>query len=78
MSTWAVVVAAGRGARAGLGENKVFHRFGGVSVLTRTLRALEGSGLFDGCVLVLALFVMCVNLLVDIAYKWIDPRVQLD
>ena len=54
MSTWAVVVAAGRGARAGLGENKVFHRFGGVSVLTRTLRALEGSGLFDGCVLVLA------------------------
>ena len=32
----------------------------------------------QGCVLVLALFVMCINLLVDIAYKWIDPRVQLD
>ena len=27
MSTWAVVVAAGRGERAGLGENKVLHRF---------------------------------------------------
>lgn len=32
----------------------------------------------QGCVLVLALFVMCINLLVDIAYKWIDPRIQLD
>ncbi|MCD8145105.1 MAG: ABC transporter permease [Oscillospiraceae bacterium] len=32
----------------------------------------------QGCVLVLALFVMVINLIVDIAYKWIDPRVQLD
>lgn len=32
----------------------------------------------QGCVLVIALFVMVINLLVDIAYKWIDPRVQLD
>ena len=32
----------------------------------------------QGCVLVLALFVMCINLLVDIAYKWIDPRVELE
>lgn len=54
MSTWAVVVAAGRGERAGLGENKVFYRLGGVSVLSRALRALRESALFDGCVLVLA------------------------
>ena len=54
MSTWAVVVAAGRGERAGLGENKVLHRICGLSVLSRTLRALENSALFDGCVLVLA------------------------
>ena len=32
----------------------------------------------QGCVLVLSLFVMIINLLVDIAYKWIDPRVTLD
>lgn len=32
----------------------------------------------QGCVLVLSLFVMCINLLVDLAYKWIDPRVSLD
>ena len=49
-----MVVAAGRGERAGLGENKVLHRYGGVSVLSRTLRALQKSALFDGCVLVLA------------------------
>ena len=54
MSTWAVVVAAGRGERAGLGENKVLHRLCGLSVLSRTLRALQNSALFDGCVLVLA------------------------
>ena len=28
--------------------------------------------------LVFALFTMVVNLLVDISYKWIDPRVSLD
>ena len=32
----------------------------------------------QGCVLVLSLFVMCINLIVDLAYKWIDPRVELD
>ena len=32
----------------------------------------------QGCVLVLSLFVMCINLLVDLAYKWIDPRVSLE
>lgn len=34
--------------------------------------------LVQGCVLVFALFTMLVNLLVDISYKWIDPRVSLD
>jgi peptide/nickel transport system permease protein len=32
----------------------------------------------EGCVLVFAIFVMLINLLVDIAYKWCDPRVKLD
>lgn len=32
----------------------------------------------QGCVLILAIFVMFINLLVDVCYKWIDPRVSLD
>ncbi|MCD7768683.1 MAG: ABC transporter permease [Oscillospiraceae bacterium] len=31
-----------------------------------------------GCTLVFAVVVMVVNLIVDIAYKWVDPRVELD
>lgn len=34
--------------------------------------------LVQGCVLIFSLFTMLVNLLVDISYKWIDPRVSLD
>ncbi len=34
--------------------------------------------LVQGCVVVFALFTMVINLLVDISYKWIDPRVSLD
>lgn len=32
----------------------------------------------QGCVLVFAIFVMVINLLVDVCYKWIDPRISLD
>lgn len=32
----------------------------------------------QGCVLIMSVFVMVVNLVIDIAYKWIDPRVTLD
>jgi peptide/nickel transport system permease protein len=31
----------------------------------------------QGCILIFAMFIMLVNLLVDIAYKWIDPRIEL-
>lgn len=51
---WAVVVAAGRGERAGFGSNKVLQKVAGTTVLTRTLRALEKSRALDGIVLVLA------------------------
>lgn len=54
MSTWAVIVAAGKGSRAGLGENKVFHPVNGRSVLARCLDAFERSGRFDGAALVLS------------------------
>ena len=53
MNTWCVLVAAGRGTRSGLHENKVFFRIHGRSVLARCLDALESSGAFDGIVLVM-------------------------
>jgi 2-C-methyl-D-erythritol 2,4-cyclodiphosphate synthase/2-C-methyl-D-erythritol 4-phosphate cytidylyltransferase len=54
MSCWAVIVAAGRGSRAGLGVNKVFYTVGGRSVLGRCLDAIQRSGCFDGAVVVLS------------------------
>lgn len=33
--------------------------------------------LVQGCVLVFSIFVMVVNLIVDLTYKWIDPRVEI-
>lgn len=32
----------------------------------------------QGCVLVFSVFVMFINILVDLAYKWIDPRISLE
>ena len=54
MIAWAVVAAAGKGERAGLGMNKVFTRLNGRSVLRRCLDALQDSGCFAGAVLVLS------------------------
>ena len=54
MSVWGIVVAAGRGERAGLGRNKVFFPLHGRSVLSRCVDALAASGQFDGLVLVIA------------------------
>ena len=54
MSVWGVVVAAGRGARAGLGQNKVFAKLQGRSVLNRCLDRLAQSEALDGIVLVIS------------------------
>ncbi len=54
MSAWGIVVAAGRGERAGLGRNKVFFPVDGRSVLSRCLDALAGAAAFDGLVVVIA------------------------
>lgn len=32
----------------------------------------------QGCVIIFAIYVMVINLIVDIAYKWADPRVNLE
>ena len=54
MSVWCVVLAAGRGLRSGLTENKVFFRWQGRSVLSRCLDALAEANTYDGAVLVLS------------------------
>ncbi len=54
MSCWVVIVAAGRGTRSGLAENKVFYPVAGRTVLSRCLDAFERCGRFDGIVLVLS------------------------
>lgn len=54
MSTWALVLAAGKGERAKLGSNKVFFTFDGRSVLNHCLDVFEQCHRFDGIVLVIA------------------------
>ena len=54
MSAWAVLVAAGRGTRAGLDANKVFYPVEGRSPLSRSLDAIAQTGLYEGIVLGLA------------------------
>ncbi len=44
---------------------------------------VESLNMYDypvvqGCVLILSIIVMVVNLIVDVAYKWCDPRVNLE
>lgn len=50
----AIIVAAGRGSRAGLGFNKVLADLGGVPMLERTIRAFMDSGLVRQIVLVIS------------------------
>ena len=54
MSTWCVLLAAGKGSRSGLDMNKVFFRWQGRSVLGRCLDALERADVYDGAVLVIS------------------------
>ncbi|MGI6238666.1 MAG: 2-C-methyl-D-erythritol 2,4-cyclodiphosphate synthase [Christensenellales bacterium] len=54
MKAWAVIVAAGKGARAGFDINKVYMPLGGTSVLSRCLSAFADSGLFEGATLVVS------------------------
>lgn len=63
----------------------------GGSVILENLFSIPGIGqqivvalanrdypIVQGCVLVFSLFTMLVNVVVDISYKWIDPRVSLE
>lgn len=63
----------------------------GGSVITESMFNIPGIGqqlvnalnnrdypLVQGCVLVLSVFVLLINVVVDLAYKWADPRVELE
>jgi len=52
MTTWAVLVAAGRGDRLGADRPKVFVRLGGLPLLAESLRRLDDCAWVDGVVLV--------------------------
>src|SRR5262249_10904887 len=52
LSTWAVLVAAGRGERLGEDRPKAFARLGGLPLLAEPLRRLDASDWIDGIVLV--------------------------
>jgi len=52
LSTWAVVVAAGRGERFGLDRPKAFARLGGRPLLAESLERLEASDWIDAIVIV--------------------------
>ena len=54
MSCWAVIVAAGKGTRSGLKQNKIFFELEGRSILARCLEAFQNSRRFEGAVLVLS------------------------
>ena len=54
MSVQALIVAAGRGSRSGIGYNKVYYPLHGCCVLSHSIRAMRESGLFDGITVVIS------------------------
>lgn len=54
MSVQALIVAAGRGSRSGIGYNKVYHPLGGCCVLSHSIRRMAQSGLFGGIAVVIS------------------------
>ena len=48
MSTWVIIAAAGRGARSGFSDNKVFADIGGMPVIAKTMLAFEDHTAIDG------------------------------
>ena len=54
MKRWALIVAAGKGTRAGLGINKVYMPLGDSTVLEASMRVFDESGLFDGITVVIS------------------------
>ena len=76
-----VVTVIGNSVAGLIGGSVILENIFGIPGIGQQVISAIGSRdypLVQGCVLVFALFTMLVNLLVDISYKWIDPRVSLD
>ena len=76
-----MVTVIGNSVAGLIGGSVILENIFGIPGIGQQVISAIGSRdypLVQGCVLVFALFTMLVNLLVDISYKWIDPRVSLD
>ena len=69
--------AAGSNPDVGIGEdhNPESHL---IPLVMKTALGQRDFPMVQGCVLVMSIFVMVVNLIIDITYKWIDPRVTFE
>lgn len=76
-----VITMIGGSVAALVGGNVILETIFNIPGIGNTLVTALGQRdfpLVQGCVLIMSIFVMVVNLVIDIAYKWIDPRVSFD
>ncbi|MBP1736472.1 MAG: glutathione transporter permease [Oscillospiraceae bacterium] len=76
-----VITVIGFSVGALIGGNVVLENIfniPGIGQLLVTALGQRDYPVVQGSVLVMSIFVMIVNLIVDIAYKWIDPRIKYD
>jgi peptide/nickel transport system permease protein len=76
-----VVTLVGGSVGGLVGGNVILENIFGIPGIGRQVISAIGNRdypLVQGCVLVFSIFTMIINLIVDISYKWIDPRVSLD
>ena len=75
-----VITIIGGSVAALVGGNVILETIFNIPGIGNSLVTALGQRDFpmvQGCVLVFSIFVMLVNLIVDLTYKWIDPRVEL-
>lgn len=76
-----VITIIGASIAALVGGNVILENIFNIPGIGQQLVTALGQRDFpmvQGCVLIMSIFVMIVNLVIDVAYKWIDPRVTLD
>lgn len=76
-----VITVIGGSVAALVGGNVILENIFNIPGIGSSLVTALGQRDFpmvQGCVLVMSIFVMIVNLVVDITYKWIDPRVTFE
>lgn len=76
-----VITMIGNGIGMIVGGNVILENLFNIPGIGNQLIASLGTRDYPvvmGCTLVFAMVVMIVNLIVDVAYKWVDPRVELD